>query len=257
MPMKNFLIILCLSISLCYISSDVHSEEYQLLHNKQIDWSFNGMTGFFNRKSIRRGFQVYQEVCATCHSMNKIAFRNLEDIGFSAEEIKKLAYTYQVKDGPNDIGEMFERPGMPTDYFLPPFESQESAAFNNNGVIPPDLSLIIKARHDGANYIFSLLTGYINDEQDENGLYFNAYFPTARLAMAPPLYDGIIEYHPGKKKPTVENMAYDVVNFLQWAAEPELELRHKLGFKVLSYCIILTLLFFITNYKIWNKLYQK
>ncbi|MBV0900047.1 MAG: cytochrome c1 [Wolbachia endosymbiont of Fragariocoptes setiger] len=232
------------------------AEEFKPLPHKKINWKNKGISGYFDRESIQRGYKVYKEVCAACHSMNKIAFRNLQDIGFSEEEVKQIAASYQIKDGPNDLGEMFERPGIPSDYFLNPFESKEAAAAANNGAVPPDLSLIIKARHDGQNYVYSLLTGYKGGEQDENGLYFNPYFATGKLAMAPPLSEGLVQYD-GDKEATVDNMAQDVVNFLQWAAEPELEHRNKLGFKVVSYFIILTIFFMLTNKKVWSNLYKK
>jgi len=239
-----------------FLSGPISAEEFIPSPNKKIDGSFDGITGSFNRESIQRGYKVYKEVCAACHSMNRVAFRNLQDIGFSEEDVKQIAASYQVKDGLNDLGEMFDRPGIPSDYFIAPFDTKEAAAANNNGAVPPDLSLIIKARHDGANYVYSLLTGYQNDEHDENDLYFNPYFPTGKLAMAPPLSEGMVEYD-GTRQATVENMAYDVVNFLQWTAEPELERRHKLGLKVVTYFIILTVFFVLTNNKIWSKLYKK
>ncbi|MDG7056191.1 MAG: cytochrome c1 [Wolbachia endosymbiont of Meromenopon meropis] len=241
-----------------YILFFVHflsAEEFKPLPNKKMNWSFDGITGYFDREAIRRGYKVYKEVCAACHSMNRVAFRNLQDIGFSEDDVKRIAASYKVKDGPNDLGEMFDRPGIPSDYFVAPFASKEAAAASNNGAIPPDLSLIIKARHDGANYVYSLLTDYQDNKQDENGLYFNSYFPTGKLAMAPPLSEGIVEYD-DTMPATVENMAYDVVNFLQWAAEPELEHRHKLGFKVIAYFVVLTVFFILTNNKTWNKLYK-
>ncbi|WP_175809528.1 cytochrome c1 [Wolbachia endosymbiont of Dipetalonema caudispina] len=252
MPVRNMFAVFCT----LFLVNLVYAKEFKPLPNKKINWSFNGITGFFDRESIQRGYKVYKEVCAACHSMNKIAFRNLQDIGFSEEDIKQIASSYQVKDGPNDLGEMFDRPGIPSDYFIAPFNTKEAAAASNNGAVPPDLSLIIKARHDGANYVYSLLTGYQNSKQDENNLYFNPYFPTGKLAMAPPLFEGIVEYNSTKKQATVENMSYDIVNFLQWAAEPELEHRHKLGFKVIAYLIILTTLFILTNNKVWSKLYK-
>ncbi len=239
-----------------FLSSLISAEEFKSSPNKKIDWKFDGIVGSFDRESIQRGYKVYKEVCAACHSMNRVAFRNLQDVGFSEEDVKQIAASYQVKDGPNDLGEMFDRPGVPSDYFIAPFDTKEAAAASNNGAVPPDLSLIIKARHDGANYVYSLLTGYQNGEHDENDLYFNSYFPTGRLAMAPPLSEGMVEYD-GARQATVENMAYDVINFLQWAAEPELERRHKLGLKVVAYFIILTVFFVLTNNKVWSKLYEK
>jgi ubiquinol-cytochrome c reductase cytochrome c1 subunit len=246
-------------LCILFLSSFISAEEFQPLPNKKMDWKFEGITGSFDRESIQRGYKVYKEVCAACHSMNRVAFRNLQDIGFSEEDVKQIAASYQVKDGPNDLGEMFDRPGVPSDSFLKiaPFDSKEAAAASNNGAVPPDLSLIAKARHDGANYIYSLLTGYKGYEHDENDLYFNPYFPTGgRIAMAPPLSEGLVQYDDDREA-TVENMAYDVVSFLQWAAEPEMEQRHKLGLKVVAYFVILTVFFVLTNKKVWSKLYKK
>ncbi|MDF0607475.1 cytochrome c1 [Wolbachia endosymbiont of Onchocerca gibsoni] len=248
---KNIFAVFC---SL-FLVNFVYAEEFKPLPNKKINWSFNGITGSFDRKSIQRGYKVYKEVCAACHSMNRVAFRNLQDVGFSEEDVKQIAASYQVKDGPNDLGEMFYRPGISSDYFIAPFSTKEAAAVSNNGAVPPDLSLIVKARYDGANYVYSLLTGYRNGEHDGNDLYFNPYFPTGKLAMAPPLSEGMVEYDDARQA-TVENMAYDVVNFLQWTAEPELERRHKLGFKVVAYFIILTVFFVLTNNKVWGELYK-
>ncbi len=232
------------------------AEEFKPLPNKKVKWKFKGIIGYLDRESVQRGYKVYKEVCAACHSMKRVAFRNLKDIGFSEEEVKQIASSYQVKDGPNDLGDMFERNGMPSDYFVAPFHNKEAAAAANHSVAPPDLSLIIKARHDGANYVYSLLTGYQDGEHSEDGLYTNPYFPAGKLAMAPPLSAGLVQYD-NDKQATVEHMAYDVVNFLQWAAEPELEHRHKLGLKVISYFVVLTILFILTNNKLWQNLYKK
>ncbi|MDD9331620.1 MAG: cytochrome c1 [Wolbachia sp.] len=248
----NILTILCI----LFLSNFTSAEEFKPSPNKRIDWKFDGITGSFDRESIQRGYKVYREICAACHSMNRVAFRNLQNIGFSEEEVKQIAASYQVKDGPNDLGEMFDRPGIPSDHFIAPFDVKEAAAAANNGAVPPDLSLITKARHDGANYVYSLLTGYKGDEQDESGLYINPYFPTGKLAMAPPLSEGLVQYDCDRQA-TVENMAYDVVSFLQWTSEPELEQRHKLGLKVVAYFIILTVFFILTNNKVWRKLYRR
>lgn len=252
MLVRNILAVLYM----LFFTTPLFAEEFKPLPNKKMDWKFDGITGSFDRESIQRGYKVYKEVCAACHSMNRVAFRNLRDIGFSEEDVKQIAASYQVKDGPNDLGEMSDRPGLPSDYFIAPFDSKEAAAASNNSAVPPDLSLIVKARHDGANYIYSLLTGYESTEDDGNGLYLNPYFSTGRLAMAPPLSDWLVEYD-GDKQATVDNMAYDVTSFLQWAAEPEMERRHKLGLKVVAYFTILTVFFVLTNKKVWCKLYNK
>ena len=155
--------------------------------------------------------------------------------------------------GPNDDGDMFERPGKPPDYFVSPFPNKQAAMAANNGAHPPDLSLMIKARHDGANYVYSLLTGYTGES--EGTLYDNPYFAAGKLAMTPPLSEGLVEYDDGTKS-SVENMAHDVVNFLQWAAEPEMEIRKKMGLKVVLFIIIATIFFIITKRRIWKHLYK-
>ncbi|MGN7678171.1 MAG: cytochrome c1 [Anaplasma sp.] len=214
-------------------------------------WKFSGVLGSFDRSSIQRGYQVYKEVCASCHSMSRIAFRNLREIGFSEEEVKAIAGSYSVLDGPNEVGEMFERPGIPADYFPSPFPNKEAAAASNNGAYPPDLSLIVKARFGGADYIYSLLVGYDGAEADANGLYANKYFSGGKIAMAPPLFDGVVSYSDGTEA-SVENVARDVVNFLQWAAEPEMERRKKLGLKVIASLVLGTILVFMANKRLWQ-----
>ena len=157
---------------------------------KRVDWVFDGMLGTVDKQSAQRGFQVYKEVCAACHGLSRVAFRTLTDIGFSEAEVKALAKDYSVKDGPNDDGEMFERPGLPSDKFVPPYANENAARASNNGAYPPDLSLIVKARPDGANYLYSLLTGYEEAPADahlSDGQYYNPYFPGHKLAMPAPL----------------------------------------------------------------------
>ncbi|AHX04964.1 cytochrome c1 [Ehrlichia japonica] len=248
----RFLLIICF-ICVPFICI---AEEFKHLSPKKINWKFDGILGSFDKQSIQRGYQVYREVCSSCHSMKRIAFRNLRDVGFSEDEVKTIAASYQVIDGPNDIGEMFERPGIQSDYFVSPFPNKEAAVAANRGAFPPDLSLIIKARHNGANYVYSLLTGYESHESDEGGLYTNPYFSTGKIAMAPPLSDNLVQYTDGTDS-KVENMAYDVVNFLQWAAEPEMEMRKKLGIKVISFLLILTVFVIFINKRLWESLYKK
>ncbi len=227
-------------------------------HPREVEWSFNGMFGTVDKQSAQRGFQVYKEVCAACHSLNRIAFRNLAEIGFSEAEIKALAASYKVKDGPNDTGDMFERPGVPSDYFVPPFPNEQAAGAGFSGKAPPDLSLIIKARHDGSNYIYSLLTGYGQTPPPEHvvpqGLNYNPYFPGGNILMPAPLSDGQVTYEDGTKA-SVEQMARDVTNFLQWAAEPEMEARKQMGIKTLIYLAIFTGFMYVAKRNLWNKLH--
>lgn len=252
--LKFLFSILLIVLPYCYIcaSDDIKKP-------KQEKWLFDGVFGKFDRRSIQRGFQVYKEVCSSCHSLKRIAFRNLEQIGFSSEEVKALASEYNIEDGPNDEGEMFERPGRPSDYFPSPYPNEKAARAANNGALPPDLSLIIKARHGGANYVYSLLTGYETTLPagfmlGEN-MYYNPYFSGggSQLSMQPPLKDGLIQYQ-DETIATADQMARDVVNFLQWAAEPEMEERKLMGIRVISFMVILTIFFYFTKNKIWKRL---
>lgn len=227
-------------------------------HPKRLDWAFDGMFGRVDKQSAQRGFQVYKEVCSACHSLNRVAFRNLESLGFTEAEVKALAKTYQVKDGPNDAGDMFDRPGLPSDSFVPPYANENAARASNGGAAPPDLSLITKARHDGPNYVYSLLTGYEKAPEGVEvpaGKYYNAYYPALTIAMPPPLHDeGQVTYADGTKA-TVDQMSADVVNFLQWAAEPEMEARKQMGIKTLMYLAIFTVFMYVAKRNIWKKLH--
>lgn len=227
---------------------------------KKIDWSFNGVFGKFDRNSIQRGLKVYKEVCSVCHSLNRVAFRNLADIGFSEEEVKAFAASYSIHDGPNEEGEMFERPGKPSDHFPPPYANDQAARVsNNNNALPPDQSLIVKARHGGADYIYSLLTGYSKPPADfklgEN-MYYNPYYSGGgkQFSMIPPLItDGQVTYDDGTPA-TIDQMAKDISNFLQWAAEPEMEERKSLGIKTMLFTLIFTVFFYFAKKRIWGRL---
>ena len=221
---------------------------------KQVDWTFNGILGHVDKPSAQRGYQVYAEVCASCHSLGLLSYRNLEHIGFSEAEIKTIAANVTVQDGPNEDGDMFDRPGRASDRFVSPYPNEQAARASNGGAYPPDLSLMIKARPDGANYLYSLLTGYNAAPAGftvSEGMYYNAYFANHQIAMPPPLSDGRVEYQDGTDA-SVEQMAKDVVNFLQWAAEPEMEQRKEMGLKVLIYLAIFTLLFYAAKKIVWR-----
>ncbi|MBP7190662.1 MAG: cytochrome c1 [Rickettsiaceae bacterium] len=223
---------------------------------KSVNWPFEGIFGTFDRKSAQRGFQVYKEVCSACHSMNHIYYRNLLNLGFSEEEIKELAKSITVKDGPNEQGEYFERPGVISDRFPNPYPNENAARSANGGAVPVDLSLIVKARPNGANYIYSLLTGYAdapNGFEMMPGLVYNTYFPGHQIAMPQPLSDGMVQYMDGTGS-TVEQMSRDIVIFLQWAAEPEMEHRKEMGLKSLIFLFIFTIVFYRAKKRIWAKL---
>ena len=224
------------------------------------EWSFDGPFGTFDRQAAQRGYMVYKEVCSACHSMNLIAYRNLEEIGFSPEEIKQIASDATIMDGPNDDGEMFERPRIPADPFEAPFANKQAAMALNGGSYPPDLSLIVKARVDGPNYLYSLLTGYGKqppaDLEIDDGLYYNPYFEGGKIKMAPPLIEDAVDYADGTKT-SVDQMSRDIVVFLQWAAEPEMELRKNIGMKTMVYLVFFTILFYIAKNRIWARLDSK
>jgi ubiquinol-cytochrome c reductase cytochrome c1 subunit len=220
-------------------------------------WSSDGLFGTFDRGALQRGFQVYNEVCAGCHSLRLVAYRNLIDIGFTEDQVKKIAASKTVKDGPNDQGEMFERPGKPSDRFVMPFPNKQAARAANNGAYPPDLSLMVKARMGSSDYLFGLLTGYKDSPKGvkvPEGMYYNQYYPGHLIAMPSPLSDGSVEYA-DKTKATVNQMAKDVTAFLAWTAEPEMEDRKRIGIKVLLFLIILTGMLYAIKRKIWSDIH--
>jgi ubiquinol-cytochrome c reductase cytochrome c1 subunit len=209
--------------------------------------------GTFDRAAAQRGFQVYREVCSACHSVDYLAFRNLTALGFSADEVAAVAAEYTVTDGPDDTGEMFERPARPADPIPPPYPNPEAARAANGGALPPDLSLITKARAGGADYVYSLMVGYGEapaGEAPREGLNYNNYFPGHWIAMPPPLSDGQVSYTDGTEA-TVPQMAEDVATFLTWAGEPTLEQRKQSGLKVMLFLIVLTGLTYATMRKVW------
>ncbi len=219
------------------------------------DWSFSGVFGTYDRAELRRGLQVYREVCASCHGLDLVSYRNLQDVGFSEDEVKAVAAEYEVTDGPNEEGEMFTRPARPSDRFVPPFANDNAARASNNGALPPDLSLLAKARKGGPDYLYALLTGY-HEEPPEGvtlmeGMNYNAYFPGNQIAMAPPLEDDAVEYTDGTKA-TSAQMSEDVTTFLNWAAEPELEERKRLGIKVLLFLVVLTGMMYALKRQVWS-----
>ena len=219
------------------------------------DWSFHGMFGTYDRGALQRGFQIYREVCAACHSMSLVAYRNLADIGLSEDQIKAVAAEYEVTDGPNEEGEMYSRPAKPSDRFVAPFANDNAARASNNGALPPDLSLMAKARKGGPDYLYALLTGY-KEESPEGvtlmeGMQYNVYFTGNQIAMAPPLADDAVEYQDGTK-PTLAQLAQDVTTFLNWAAEPELEERKRMGIKVLLFLIVLTAMMYALKRQVWR-----
>ena len=216
--------------------------------------SFNGPMGTYDRAQVQRGYQVYSEVCAGCHSLKYVRFGNLLDIGFSEAQAKAVAAEYEAEDGPDDDGEMFMRPARLSDALPAPFANDKAARASNNGALPPDLSLIAKARVGGADYVYTLLTGYSDapaGHEVAEGMEYNAWFPGTQIAMAPPLSDDGIEYVDGTAA-TADQQAKDVGAFLMWAAEPKLEDRHRTGLKTMIFLIILTILFWLVKRRVWR-----
>jgi len=216
-------------------------------------WPFQGLFGTFDRAAAVRGLQVYREVCSACHSLSLVAYRNLEALDLSADDVKAIAASATMTDGPNDQGEMFERPARPSDHFAKPFPNDQSARAANNGALPPDLSLMVKARKGGPDYVLGILTGFGEPPADvhvQEGMYYDAVFPGHQIAMPPPLSDGAVTYPDGTEA-TVEQMSEDVVSFLAWTAEPELEARKRMGVKTILFLIVLTGMFYAWKRKVW------
>ncbi|CAM9710986.1 unnamed protein product, partial [Discosporangium mesarthrocarpum] len=217
------------------------------IHTLTYDWSHNGALSSHDHAAIRRGFQVYREVCSTCHSIQYLSFRNLVGVTHTEAEVKALAAEYDIEDGPNDEGEMFDRPGRASDRFPGPYKNEEAGRAANGGAYPPDLSLMAKARHNGVDYIMSLLTGYCEAPVGKDmleGLHYNPYFAGAAIAMPPPLMDGQVEYEDGTPA-TATQMAKDVATFLSWCAEPEHDERKRMGIK---WCTAMALAVALTMY---------
>jgi ubiquinol-cytochrome c reductase cytochrome c1 subunit len=230
-------------------------------HGPEAGYSFDGPFGKWDLAQLQRGYQVYKEVCSACHSLNYVAIRDLEELGYSEAQVKAEAASYQVPGINPDTGENAMRQALPTDYFPKPYPNAVAAAAANNNAIPPDLSLMAKARHHGSDYIYSLLTGYqevperlteeFPDAAPGPGLYYNPYFANLNLAMAPPLTsDGQVTYADGTDA-TISQMARDVAAFLTWTAEPKLIERKSTGWPVLGFLLFATILAWLAKKQIW------
>jgi ubiquinol-cytochrome c reductase cytochrome b/c1 subunit len=247
----------------------------EALEPKHESWTFSGPFGTFDKGQLQRGFAVYKAVCSNCHSLERVAIRSLGEaggLGYSAAQVKALAATYKVSDGPDKTGQMFDRPGLPSDHFPKPFPNPE-AAQAALGAAPPDLSVIVKARsfeegfprfladpftqynEQGQDYVYSILTGFgekppKGEEPPRPGLNYNPYFPSHWIAMPPPLSDGLVPYTDGAPQ-TVDQYAKDVVSFLTWAAEPHMEARKRMGFQAIIFLIALAALLYFTKHRVW------
>ena len=254
---NRFFIIFLISI----LPFSVFSEE-RTINLIEKNWSFNGIFGTFDRASLQRGYQVYQEVCSGCHSMQHLSYRNLYEKGgpeFSLEEAKALANQFEIEDGPNSDGEMFLRPARLSDKFVKPFPNVEASTAANGGAYPPDMSVLAKARTGGADYIYSLLMGYEEAPEGfelDDGVYYNKFMPGNKIKMSEPILDGIVEYSDGTVNSKTQ-ISKDVTAFLVWASEPHLESQHRMGFKVIVYLIILITLVYMSKQKVWSRFDSK
>jgi len=255
--LNNFIKFFFIIVLITTVPTVVFSEEKKI-DLMEANWSFSGIFGTFDRASLQRGYQVYSEVCAGCHSMQHLSYRNLSEKGgpeFSEKEAKAIAAQFEVTDGPNSEGEMFLRPGRLSDNFVSPYPNVEASTAANGGAYPPDMSVLVKARAGGANYIYSLLLGYEETPEGfelDDGVYYNKYMPGNKIKMSEPIYDGIVEYSDGTQT-TKEQIVKDVTTFLVWASEPHLESQHKMGFKVIIYLIILIVLVYMSKQRVWSR----
>jgi ubiquinol-cytochrome c reductase cytochrome c1 subunit len=242
----------------------IAASPYEEVHIPKEDWSFQGFFGKFDHAQLKRGFQVYKDVCSACHSMNLVSYRNLSQIGFTEYEVKDIAASVQVQDGPNDAGEMFERPGKPSDAFKAPFPNEQAARAANNGALPPDMSLLARSRagkgftgFEGADYIHAILTGYKEAPADfklGDGMNYNEYFRGHQIAMPQPLTDGAVTFADGAPN-DLDHEARDIAAFLTWVGEPNMEQRHLTGLKAILFLVAFTLLFYAAKRKIWAKIH--
>jgi ubiquinol-cytochrome c reductase cytochrome b/c1 subunit len=253
-----------------------HEHEHEATTPPMLKWSFAGPFGKYDTAQLQRGFKVYKEVCSNCHSLTMIAFRNLADPGgpeFTAAQAQAIAAQYKIKDGPNDQGEMFDRPGRLADYFPPPFANEQQARASNGGALPPDMSVLAKARtyergfpgfvvdmftqyqEQGPDYIAAVLKGYEQkpaDMQMAPGMMYNKYFPGHGIAMPPPISDGQVTFDDGAPA-TLDQYSKDVSAFLIWTAEPHLNDRKRIGFQVMVYLLLLAGLLYFTKKKVWKE----
>ncbi|HEY1612395.1 MAG TPA: cytochrome c1 [Rhizomicrobium sp.] len=232
---------------------------------KDVSFSFQGPFGTYDRAALQRGFQVYKEVCSACHSLNLVAFHDLSSPGgpgFTPAQAKAIAASYKIPSGPNDKGQTVDgsgnpltRPGIPADHFPPPFANEQAARTANNGALPPDQSVLVKAREGGSAYVYSICSGY--GEKPPAGFkltpnkYYNPYFTGWNISMPPPLTAGAVTYSDGTKA-TVDQECHDVVTFLSWTAEPKMEERKQLGLGVMAFLIVLAGLLYLSYRRVWH-----
>jgi len=251
--MKTYKLIF-ISLFLMVFINSLHAAENKIKLEKY-DFSFNKLNGKIDKNSAQRGLQVYIEICASCHGLKNVAYRSLQELGYNKDQINNIAAQFLKDDLPNDDGEILKRKARYSDYFIEPYENNQIAKISNNGAYPPDLSLMVKARKDGANYIRSLLLGYTDAPSniDVGEGYYNKYMAGNVIAMPQPLYGDDVIYKDGTT-PTLEQEVVDITTFLTWAAMPDLEKRRSAGIKVLIFLLVMTFFFFFSYRKIWKDL---
>ena len=217
------------------------------------EWQHKELFGTYDMAAVQRGYQVYKEVCSNCHSLKFMSYRDLSGLGYTPDQIKTVAAEATIHDGPNDDGEMFDRPGRPSDHFKSPFPNDKAARAANNGALPPDMSLLVKAREHGEDYIYSVLTGYESPPACATmnpGMNWNKAFPPHQIAMPKPLADGQVAFADGSPNTTADE-ARNVVQFLAWASEPHLEQRKALGIKVMLFMLVFCFIMRAAKRKVW------
>ena len=259
--MKYFwFVFFCLFVSgsNCFLNNDslAAGSNVELEHQ---EWTFDGFFGKFDRQQLQRGFQVYREVCASCHGIDYIAFRNLQALGYSEDQVKFLASEYTVEECCDDQGDIYDRPAIPADRIPNPYPNDQFARASNNGALPPDLSLITKARAGGPDYIYNLMVGYVEpppefEGQLMDGMYYNKWMDGNQIAMPAPIYDGSVDYDDGTDNNAAQ-LSEDVVTFLKWSAEPELEVRKNLGIKVILFFLVLGTIVYLAKNRLWREVH--
>ena len=241
-----------LTIFLIFLSKFLLSASYET-KPMEYDFTFNGILGTIDKNSAQRGLQIYTQICASCHGLKHLAYRNLEEIGYNKNQINNIAKQFMINDIPNEDGDINQREAIYSDNFVEPYPNQQAAKAANNGAYPPDLTLMVKARKDGANYLRSLLLGYDEapDGFDVGEGYYNKYMPGKVIAMPQPLYGDDVEYQDGTVA-TLDQEVIDIVTFLTWASMPEIEKRKSTGIKVVIFLIVMTFFFFLSYRKIWK-----
>lgn len=250
--MRKFLITALTAAGLTAAAGSAMASEAGKLTTQS--WAWDGVFGSYDAKQLQRGFTVFQNVCSNCHALKLVAYRNLKEIGLTEDKIKEIAAEKQVQDGPNDEGEMFMRPALPSDRFVPPFPNAQAARVANNGALPPDLSLMTKARKGGPDYVYSLMMGYHEPPEGyalNDGMSYNTVFPGNQIAMPPQIFEDLVTFEDGTKA-TPEQIAKDITAFLNWAAEPELNARKRMGMATMIFLLVLTGMFYALKREIWK-----